>query len=86
MAGSPLALFAGHMACGGEAADPREPAFAMASTFAETAVRSIQVLFVSHQPQLVAEAHDLHDLNVAHAAPPHFPVLYTKSFGSKICG
>ena len=74
-AGWPLELTAGHIGCGAEPPDPADPAFAIAVRFAETAVRSIHVLFVSHQPQADAPAHDLHDVKLEHAAPPHWPTL-----------
>jgi len=75
MPGSPAEFKAGHIGGGGDPLEPADPAFAIASRFSETAVRSIQVLFVSHQPHAEAPAHALHDLKVEHAAPPHFPIL-----------
>ena len=74
-AGSPLELTAGHIGCGAEPPDPADPAVAIAVRFAETAPRSIHVLFVSHQPQAEALAQVLQELKLAHAAPPHFPTL-----------
>lgn len=71
----PLGPLAGHIGAGGEPADPADPASAIAFTFAETALLSIQVSLLSHHPQPVALAQDLQDVKDAQAAPPHFPTL-----------